>query len=77
MKFMLEEGFIAKAPGVAYFPGDFDTPPPLHSVDIEITTRRTWKSYTGYYLRAGVEAIVKVQDIQGFSHWVTRGRFLS
>ncbi len=59
---MHNKGFIKKLPGVDYYPGDFDSPPPLVSVDIEVTHHRYQEqTYTGYYLPAGQEATIKVR----------------
>ncbi len=57
---MLDKGFVLKAPGVDYFPGNFESPAPAVSVSFELTTQRYMHTQTGYYLPAGQIATIKV-----------------
>ncbi len=58
---VLDAGLVDKAPGIDEWPGDYDTPPPLKTVTMEIDATHDWDWYpTGYHLPAGQEATLQV-----------------
>ncbi len=63
-KFFAEEvlntGMLIKAPGIEGWPGDFDSPPPLKTVTMEIKSLYYDWYPTGYYLPAGQKATLQV-----------------
>ena len=59
-KFLLDKGFVDKAPEIDQFPGDFPSSPQLVKADIEVNSYLYDWFATGYYLPAGVEATIKV-----------------
>lgn len=59
---LLQSDLVGKAPRIDNWPGDFATPPQLVKVDIEINSYQTYEEiyFSGYYLPAGQEAMLKV-----------------
>ncbi len=50
---LLKTGLVAKAPGIDEWPGDYNTPPPLKTVTMEIQANYNDWYPTGYYLPEG------------------------
>ncbi len=62
LEVVIDGGRVDKAPGIEEWPGDFETPPPLKTVTMEIKSNYYDWYPTGYYLPAGQEATLQVKN---------------